>query len=99
MNEISAIFRERKELEKRYRRGLKSKTASERAELIEKFLTRLNKAREGTPYPPLKPAAIAFKLSHIPTSDLYAFYKECERAKNFGAYFWWALNPDRHGRL
>lgn len=32
-------------------------------------------------------------LSHIPTADLYAFRRQCEKARSFSRYFWWALKP------
>lgn len=34
---------------------------------------------------------LAIKLSHIPTHDLYAFRRQCEQARSFSRYFWWAL--------
>lgn len=69
---------------------------SEREELVGMFLERLNNARLGTKYKPLTGRAVAVKLSHIPTGDLWAFYQQCERANNFSAYFFWALNPNNH---
>lgn len=71
----------------------KANIRSERDELVQKFLERLNQAREGTKYKPLTARAVAIKLSHVPTRDLWAFYKQCEQAKSFSAYFFWALKP------
>lgn len=64
---------------------------SERDEILQKFIDRLNQARIGTKYKPLSGRAVAIKVSHIPTSDLHAFYRQCEQAKSFSAYFFWAL--------
>lgn len=66
----------------------------ERDEVIQKFVDRLNAARVGTKYPPLKPAAIAVKLSHLSVSDLWAFYGQCEHARSFSRYFWWAIKAE-----
>lgn len=66
---------------------------SERAELVEKFVVRLNEARRNTKYAPLTARAVAVKLGHIPTGDLYAFLRQCEQARCFSSYFWWALKP------
>ena len=67
--------------------------ASERAEMLKKFLDRLNPERIMSKRRAFDARFIAVKLAHIPTGDLYAFYQQCEKAKNFGAYFWWALKP------
>lgn len=67
------------------------KGGSERSELLEKFLTRLNNARVGTKYKPLTLIGLNRLIRHIPTSQLYPFYKDCERAKNFSAYFFWSI--------
>jgi hypothetical protein len=65
----------------------------EQDELIQKFTDRLNQERAGTKYKPLTVAAVAVKLSRIPTADLHAFHKQCEAANSFSRYFWWALKP------
>lgn len=70
-----------------------SKVRCERDELIQTFTNRLNAARQGTKWKPLTYRAIAVKLAHLSVSDLYAFQKQCEQAKSFSAYFFWALKP------
>lgn len=65
---------------------------SERAELIGKFTDGVNRTRGGK-YKKVTHAYIASKLAHLSVPDLYAFLKECENAKSFGALFHWALNP------
>lgn len=73
----------------------KSDLRSERAELIKSFTERLNKAREHTQYKPLTPKAVAIKTSHLDLWDLRMFYSQCERARNFSSFFWYALKPQK----
>lgn len=69
---------------------------SERAELIGKFTDRLNKERDGVKYKKLTYKRVGFLLSHLKgTSELYAFLRQCEEARSFSAYFWWALKPKK----
>lgn len=68
-----------------------TKANSERAEVIEKFLNRINPGRTAAGYKPITPARIGIMLAHVPTPDLHAFYKECDQANNFGALFHWKL--------
>lgn len=72
----------------------KGNRGSRRGEMLDKFLDRLNAARVGTKYKPLSIKRVAMMLAHVPTDDLYPFYKDCERAKTFSAYFHWALKPE-----
>lgn len=64
-------------------------TTSERAELIKLFISRLNLERGK--YKPLTTRAVAVKLSHVKTSELYYFYKKCEQSNNFSKCFWGCL--------
>jgi len=68
-----------------------TKANSERAEMLEKFLTKMNPDRIASGYKPITPARIGVMLAHVPTSDLFPFFKECEQAKSFGALFHWKL--------
>lgn len=68
-----------------------TKANSERGELIERFVTRLNASRTGK-YKPLKPGFYASKMSLIPTDELHMFYKELDNSKNFCALWWWKCN-------
>jgi len=69
-----------------------SKINSERAELISKFLDRINSGRKGTQYKPMTARGVAMKLAHVPTEDLWAFYRMCDTAKcGFGAAFFGSL--------
>lgn len=67
---------------------------SERAELVQKFTDRLNEGRVKDGFKPLTPRAVAVKIAHLDTSDLYFFFKQCSQAKSFGARFWWSLRPN-----
>jgi len=72
----------------------KPKINSERSAIIKMFVDRLNAERVGTKYKPLSPAAVSVKLaqSQVKTKEeLYDFYRQCERAKNFSSYFFWSL--------
>lgn len=66
---------------------------SERDELIQKFTDRLNEGRVKDGFKPLTCRAVAVKLAHLPVNDLYFFFQQCNKARNFGAKFWWALKP------
>lgn len=68
---------------------VKQGARSERAEFVGKFTDRLNQDRGG--YKKLTYARIGKVLAHIPTQDLYAFWKKCDEAKIFGKVFWGAL--------
>ncbi|TFH72375.1 hypothetical protein E3V39_12405 [Gammaproteobacteria bacterium LSUCC0112] len=64
---------------------------SERADLINQFLTRLNAERVGTKWKPLTARAVAIKLGHIPTEDLYYCFKQCSHGGSFGKVFFGML--------
>lgn len=71
----------------------RSKATSERAELIEKFLSRLNPPRIADGFKPLTPARLGAMLAHVPTEDLWPFYRSCEQANSFSRFFHWSLRP------
>lgn len=60
---------------------------------MEKFLERVNRGRTESGYPAITMKRLAHMLAHIPTDQLYPFYRDCERAQKFSAYFWWSLKP------
>lgn len=72
-----------------------TKANSERGELIERFVTRLNQSREMAGYKPLKPGFYASKMSHIPTDELYAFYRKLEGMRNFSSGWWYYCSPKK----
>ena len=67
----------------------KSNIKSERAELLEKFVTRLNNGRVSGGFKPLGAGFYATKMSLVPTDELHMFYKELDQSKNFCALWWW----------
>lgn len=76
---------------------------TERGEWLQKFCDRLNPERlKAPPQFKLKPLTIprmARLLEQVPTGDLYAFWRDCERAKHFSKYFWWSLDAKKHKEL
>lgn len=75
----------------KYQKLETKKVNSERADLIQQFLLKVNQGREGTKYKPMTARGIAVKLGHIPTKDLYFFIKKCEQSKCFSKCFWGSL--------
>lgn len=73
----------------------KTKITSRRADLIKQFVDELNIERLNTKYPPIKPGAVAIKLSHLSEFDLSSFLSMAKDYKNrkgsFSKYFWGAL--------
>jgi hypothetical protein len=72
-----------------------TKANSERAELLERFVTRLNGSRVAGGYKALGAGFYASKMSHIETEDLHAFYKKLESAKNFSSLWWHYCSPKK----
>lgn len=72
-----------------------TKASSERASLIEQFVTRLNNSRIAGGYKPLPSKFYAMKMSHIETEDLFAFYKTLDKASNFSSLWWYYCVPKR----
>jgi len=73
----------------------KSGASSERASLIEPFVTRLNASRLASGYKSLSAGFYASKMTHIPTDELYAFFKKLEQSPNFCAIWWWTCCPKK----
>ena len=73
----------------------KTRAGSERASLIEPFVTKLNNARKAGGYKPLSAAFYAAKMAYIPTDELHAFYKKLEQSPNFSAIWWWHIKPKK----
>lgn len=67
----------------------KSNIKSERAELLEKFVTRLNSGRVSGGFKPLGAGFYATKMALIKTEDLWSFYKELDNSKDFCKLWWW----------
>jgi hypothetical protein len=61
------------------------------------FLERLNRCREQSAkqLKPLTYGRLAKTFEKVPTGDLYPFYRLCEQAKSFSAFFWWSFKTKR----
>lgn len=69
---------------------------SERAEIVGKFLDRLNRERLKTKYKPLTAKIVAIKLGHLKTiQDLHYFFNLCDRSKSFGSKFFYELKVQK----
>ena len=66
-----------------------TRATSERGELLERFLLRLNPPRVRDGYKPLTPARVGMLMSHIPTDELHYFYQQCDSGNNFSKLWWW----------
>lgn len=62
---------------------------TERGDLIDDFLKELNKDRKN--FKPLNHVFLSrfFSDRKMSNSQIYCFYKDCLRAKNFSSYFWY----------
>ncbi|HVY73012.1 MAG TPA: hypothetical protein VG984_03120 [Candidatus Paceibacterota bacterium] len=69
---------------------------TERGELMQYFLTRLNAARVRDGLKPMTMGRMAHVLVAIPTKDLYYLQSICNQAKDFSKKFWWEINPKNH---
>ena len=75
---------------------VKNNRGSQRGELLDKFLSHLNPAREKDGYPKLTHPGLSTILAGKKTDDLYIFYKQCLEAKMpFSAYFFWRLKEEK----
>ena len=54
------------------------KHRTERGDLLKAFLGKINKEREGTKFKAMKMSALAVKLAHIPTKDLWYLSSICK---------------------
>lgn len=66
-----------------------TKANSERASLIEPFISRLNASRLQGNYRPYTKAYICKMMAYIATDDLGYFYKKLDESKNFPALWHW----------
>jgi hypothetical protein len=70
--------------------------ATERGELMQYFMDKLNSTRVRDGLPPLSMARMGRLLQVIPTKDLYYLKSVCEKAPDFSKKFWWEINPKNH---
>ena len=63
-------------------------------ELIGKFVDEINK----TSFKKVTPVFVATKISKTGRrgeQDLYTFFKECERARDFSSFWWWSIKQKK----
>jgi hypothetical protein len=92
MEAISSLFDGRRFAPTKDRR-------TERGDLMDRMLARLNPARKAAGFKPMKHAALGAALQGIPTCDLYALVSKCDDAERRGwpwsAIFWKELRPSK----
>jgi hypothetical protein len=74
----------------------KKERATERGELMEYFLHKLNVARVRDGLKPMTMGRMGMLLIAIPTKDLYYLKSVCDQSKDFSKKFWWEINPKNH---
>jgi hypothetical protein len=78
-------------------RPIKKRVVSERSDLYDTILSRLNPSRIKGGYKPLTHGRLAYLLTGIPTKDLYALLSNCDGAERRGfpwsAIFWKEIRP------
>lgn len=74
------------------------KVLNERQEILQQIQCAINVERVGTKFKPITGKAVAMKVSHIPTKDLYYLLSTCNdykrRSKKSGGFskcFFWSL--------
>ena len=76
--------------------------ATERGELLQYFMKKLNIARGKDGLPALTMARMGKTLQAIPTEDLYYLKSVCDESDKrggisaFSKKFWWEVNPKKH---
>ncbi len=83
----------------KYQKPIKAGRQTERGDLCDQILTRLNPARVGAGYKPMTHGRLAYLLTGIPTKDLYALISRCDEASHRGfpwnAIFWKEIKPQQ----
>jgi hypothetical protein len=74
----------------------KKDRVTERGELMQYFMERLNTARVRDGLGKLTMPRMGRLLLAIPTKDLYYLKSVCDNAKDFSKKFWWEINPKNH---
>ena len=71
------------------------KLTSERQELIQRFVDKVNVERVGTKFKPVIWRQINGLVAQVKIGDLYWLYKECERGDSFSKKFFGILKSTR----
>ena len=87
------------DIPKDYLNALKAKKSikitSERQELIQRFVDKVNLERVGTKFKPVIWKQINGLVAQVKIGDLYWLYKECERGDSFSKKFFGILKSTR----
>ncbi|MBY0293800.1 hypothetical protein K2Q08_00510 [Patescibacteria group bacterium] len=84
------------------RQPAKKLKITERGELMEYFLQKLNAGRVQDGLPPMTMGRMGRILVGIPTKDLYFLKSICDDAQKrngpsaFSKKFWWEIKPENH---
>ncbi len=70
--------------------------ATERGELMQFFMDRLNPPRVRDGLPTLTMPRMGRVLEKIPTKDLYYLKTVCMQSRDFSKKFWWEIKPENH---
>ena len=92
MKSLNEIFNKRDAMERVAQ--AQHNLRSERDEQIAKFYDRkCIKMYKGKPkkLALLDKKELALLLRHCPTEDLFPFYQQCDRARDFSRFFWWSV--------
>lgn len=74
----------------------KKERATERGEMMQYFMEKLNRARVRDGIAPLSMPRMGKILQFIPTKDLYYLKSVCDAANDFSKKFWWEVKPKNH---
>ncbi len=74
----------------------KKDRATERGELMQYFMDKLNAARVRDGLAKLTMPRMGRLFMAIPTKDLYYLKSVCDGASDFSKKFWWEINPKNH---
>lgn len=83
---------------------LKKLKITERGELMEYFLDKLNAGRTQDGLAPMTMGRMGRLLVGIPTNDLYFLKSVCDDAQKrngpsaFSKKFWWEIKPENHAK-
>lgn len=85
-----------KDLFGKYAKPPKKTKRTERGDCIDLFLQYLVPSWDAQKYGKLTPGRLRFKLTGIPTKDLYYIHKVCLDSKHYSKRFFFELNPKKH---
>lgn len=86
-------------LENLKKRSRPLKITSERQDIIQQFVDKINAERTGTQFRPVIWRQINGLVAHVTMGDLYWLFKECERGDSFSKKFFGILKSVRKVRI